>query len=210
MRLRSLLMQLEIGMSIRRYLPATGTAGLERCLVSGWRRVPRPPPRIRLRTLRMGGGLVRGRAAGWPARLPAIVTHPLHRTELANGGPVSPPSMTGANGRRASYNRYHLPGHPRRLFDTVVERNPVVGIAGEEEAGEAGGPGLDGGDPLAVADEVLRDGRLRADDPVKHRCGRDALGQPQLGPHGGEEAVVVPVHHVGPVPAAAERPPQDR
>src|SRR5688572_6459116 len=43
-------MQLEIGMSISRYLPATGTAGLARSLVSGYSRVPRPPPRIRLST----------------------------------------------------------------------------------------------------------------------------------------------------------------
>src|SRR3954452_11293240 len=44
-------MQFEMGMSIRRYLPAIGTAGLLRDLVSGKRRVPRPPPRIRLMTL---------------------------------------------------------------------------------------------------------------------------------------------------------------
>ncbi len=35
MRFSPLLMQLESGMSISRYLPATGTAGLERNLVSG-------------------------------------------------------------------------------------------------------------------------------------------------------------------------------
>ena len=52
MRFRPLLMQLLIGMSMRRYLPATGTAGLLRSLVSGYSRVPRPPPRIRLRTSR--------------------------------------------------------------------------------------------------------------------------------------------------------------
>ena len=37
-------MQLEIGMSISRYFPASGTAGLDRILVKGDRRVPRPPP----------------------------------------------------------------------------------------------------------------------------------------------------------------------
>src|SRR6187402_1097145 len=44
MRLRLELMQLEMGISTRRYLPARGTAGLERSLVSGNRRVPAPPP----------------------------------------------------------------------------------------------------------------------------------------------------------------------
>src|SRR5512135_766447 len=36
--------QLLIGMSIIRYLPANGTAGLLRSFVSGNRRWPRPPP----------------------------------------------------------------------------------------------------------------------------------------------------------------------
>src|SRR4029079_7249440 len=43
-----------MGMSMSRYLPAMGTAGLERCRVSGKRREPRPPPRITLRTSFMG------------------------------------------------------------------------------------------------------------------------------------------------------------
>src|SRR5262245_47062354 len=42
-----LLMQLLMGISMRRYCPATGMAGLLRALVSGNNRVPRPPPRIR-------------------------------------------------------------------------------------------------------------------------------------------------------------------
>src|SRR5262249_34784472 len=49
-RFRPLLMQLLIGMSIRRYLPAIGTAGSLRLLVSGYSPAPRPPPRIRERT----------------------------------------------------------------------------------------------------------------------------------------------------------------
>ena len=44
-------MQLEIGMSTSRYLPASGTAGLARSLVSGNRRVPCPPPMMTERTL---------------------------------------------------------------------------------------------------------------------------------------------------------------
>ena len=39
-------MALLMGMSIRRYLPAMGTAGLLRRRVNGSRRAPRPPPRI--------------------------------------------------------------------------------------------------------------------------------------------------------------------
>src|SRR6185312_8934961 len=44
MRLRSELMQLEMGMSTSRYFPASGTAGLARSRVSGNNRVPCPPP----------------------------------------------------------------------------------------------------------------------------------------------------------------------
>src|SRR6266700_667596 len=51
MRRKPELMQLEIGMSTRRYLPASGTAGLARSRVSGNSRVPCPPPMIIERTL---------------------------------------------------------------------------------------------------------------------------------------------------------------
>ena len=40
------LRQFEIGISTRRYLPAMGTAGLERFAVSGYNLVPAPPPKI--------------------------------------------------------------------------------------------------------------------------------------------------------------------
>src|SRR5271166_6250730 len=46
MRFRPEWMQLDTGISISRYFPAIGTAGLLRDLVSGNKRVPRPPPRI--------------------------------------------------------------------------------------------------------------------------------------------------------------------
>ena len=39
-------MQLDIGTSMRRYAPPIGTAGLARCFVRGYRRVPAPPPRM--------------------------------------------------------------------------------------------------------------------------------------------------------------------
>ena len=44
------LMQLLIGISISRYFPARGTAGLARIFVSGYRRVPAPPPRMMAKT----------------------------------------------------------------------------------------------------------------------------------------------------------------
>src|SRR6185503_4112018 len=51
------LMQLEIGMSTSRYLPANGTAGLDRSLVSGNSRVPAPPPIITASTLLVLGDI---------------------------------------------------------------------------------------------------------------------------------------------------------
>src|SRR5512135_2692107 len=61
--------QLAMGMSIRRYFPAIGTAGLLRDLVSGYSRVPRPPPRIRQITLTMVAPRSDGNAsrASWGA-----------------------------------------------------------------------------------------------------------------------------------------------
>jgi hypothetical protein len=38
--------QLDMGTSIRRYAPPIGTAGFARDFVSGYKRVPAPPPRI--------------------------------------------------------------------------------------------------------------------------------------------------------------------
>jgi len=46
-------MQLLIGMSISRYLPASGTAGLALIFVNGYKRDPFPPPRIMASTLFM-------------------------------------------------------------------------------------------------------------------------------------------------------------
>src|SRR5437868_1933997 len=51
-------MQLEIGISTSRYLPARGTAGLERSRVRGNRRVPCPPPIMMERTLPMLTGVI--------------------------------------------------------------------------------------------------------------------------------------------------------
>src|ERR1700690_1917105 len=53
MRRKRELMPLEMGMSTMRYLPASGTAGLARSLVSGNSRVPWPPPMMTQRTLLM-------------------------------------------------------------------------------------------------------------------------------------------------------------
>src|SRR5436305_1176718 len=47
------LMQFEIGISTRRYLPPRGTAGFDLCSVRGERRDPAPPPRITASRLRL-------------------------------------------------------------------------------------------------------------------------------------------------------------
>src|SRR5215212_11498162 len=59
-----------IGMSIRRYLPAIGTAGFDRWWVSGKRRCPRPPPRMMASTSFMDDSLCKRRRRGQTDRLP--------------------------------------------------------------------------------------------------------------------------------------------
>src|SRR4030095_507596 len=49
------LMQFESAMSTSRYLPPSGTAGFERCCVSGKRRLPAPPPRMTANSLGFAG-----------------------------------------------------------------------------------------------------------------------------------------------------------
>src|SRR5262245_8369642 len=98
MRLMPLLMQLLMGMSMSRYLPAIGTAGLLRSIVSGYRRVPRPPPRIRLSTFRMS--LVHKQGRGCRVRL-GVVYHTgcgEVQGELMNCSGLLPP-LPGAPGR---------------------------------------------------------------------------------------------------------------
>ena len=47
---KSELIELEIGISIRRYFPPKQTAGLEWWIVSGWSRVPCPPAKMTVAT----------------------------------------------------------------------------------------------------------------------------------------------------------------
>src|SRR5215204_3673854 len=49
------LMQFESAISTSRYLPPSGTAGFDRCCVSGKRRLPAPPPRITAKSLGLAG-----------------------------------------------------------------------------------------------------------------------------------------------------------
>src|SRR4029453_14388911 len=49
------LMQLESAMSTSRYLPPIGTAGFDRCCVSGKRRLPAPPPRMTAKRFEFAG-----------------------------------------------------------------------------------------------------------------------------------------------------------
>ena len=56
--LMSEFMQLLIGISINRYLPANGTAGFALIFVNGYRRDPFPPPRMMASTLFMKAVLI--------------------------------------------------------------------------------------------------------------------------------------------------------
>src|SRR6185369_13784003 len=49
------LMQFESAMSTSRYFPPSGTAGFDRCWVSGKRRLPPPPPRITAKSFGSAG-----------------------------------------------------------------------------------------------------------------------------------------------------------
>src|SRR4051794_26851357 len=100
-----------MGMSMRRYLPAMGTAGLLRYLVSGLRRVPRPPPRMRQMTLDMT--IPRPIEAACPA--PSASRGP----GVVGAGWVSGPSPRGPRGGRGGpwVERRLAPG-PRRVGRT--------------------------------------------------------------------------------------------
>src|SRR5215203_409903 len=87
-RLRPACRQLLMGISINRYFAPIGTAGFERMCVSGKSRVPRPPPRINVRTSFIGrfycGDAGRVLAAGGSVDESIAETH--HRLDLVAGG----------------------------------------------------------------------------------------------------------------------------
>src|SRR5438094_2633977 len=125
MRRRCELMQLEIGMSTRRYLPARGTAGFERSRVSGNTRVPCPPPIMTERTLlvlvymRMPLAIVKSILAG---RCVSFIPSPGREAQAA--------TRAEERGARKSNNRALLsPGAPasrRRDAGAPGERKTLV------------------------------------------------------------------------------------
>src|SRR4029453_17169108 len=80
-------MQFEMGISTMRYLPASGTAGLERSLVSGKRRVPAPPPMMIASVLSAIDGQLKGLIQKKHTRFgrasPAFGAEGFQRTKLA-------------------------------------------------------------------------------------------------------------------------------
>src|SRR5512136_3020265 len=112
-------MQLLMGMSMRRYFPAIGTAGFARSLVNGCRRDPRPPPMMTPRT-----SFIDGMAASIRWGVTA------HRTDRAccTFGPgrriVDPARRDGAPGlQSASYVYYLLIFRNWRTFPETNEIN---------------------------------------------------------------------------------------
>src|SRR5215813_1069649 len=93
------LMQLESAISTRRYLPPSGTAGFERCCVSGKRRLPAPPPRITASSFAFWGTLVGGSTC--------------ERGILARSFLCDLYADTRADSRRAGFD------HPARVFETL-------------------------------------------------------------------------------------------
>src|SRR5436190_7145145 len=125
MRLRLELMQLEIGISTRRYLPASGTAGLERSLVSGNSRDPAPPPMITARTFTVLGA---------DRFCPIRPTHfyPLSHASasLAMGG------FHGCRGSRTSARRRYAQSEKGfRLFGGEQGRSAAVSESSVTESG---------------------------------------------------------------------------
>src|SRR4029077_11062154 len=109
------LMQLLMGISTIRYLPPSGTAGLERSLVSGNRRLSAPPPIIIANVLEPGEDMLviieNARDVGRPpplchSRKTASLGMPLHRSRGRTfrrhpiRHPVAPVTVRADRGRK--------------------------------------------------------------------------------------------------------------
>ena len=138
---------LEMGTSMSRNLPATGTAGLARSRVSGHSRAPWPPPRMAVTTSRIAP-LRWALGPRYPLRRPAPPIAFPHG-ELAQAGTAGAGQApahgrrhaAGARSRRASGDRprplRHPPHHRRRRRRRLVRRGLLP----------RAGPGLPDRDP---------------------------------------------------------------
>src|SRR5262245_44254692 len=132
MRRRSELMQLLIGMSTRRYFPASGTAGLARSLVSGKSRVPAPPPMIT--------------ATMWSGRSVEVqdMEHLGDENQVSDGGrayrriaPDAPTVLTARTPLRLSAFILFPPTPPRSSHNAATRARPRCGIGGTPAASVA-------------------------------------------------------------------------
>src|SRR5437660_4531441 len=89
-------MPLDTGISMSRYLPAIGTAGLLRDFVSGNNRVPRPPPRISEMTRGIAPLPSRSKRVGpaGPAEHPRDSAHGASCDTSGQSRPAHPPFPT--------------------------------------------------------------------------------------------------------------------
>src|SRR5207244_1875927 len=112
-----------------------------------------------------------------------LTLSPRHPLTLSPCHPVTP-QVTGDTFR-----------YDRPLLGAIVEGDAVIGIAAQEEAGMAGEAGCNPGDALEMAQMVLRNGAVPADDLVIDRCGADLHGQAQLAAHAFQQPRVAPADH---------------
>src|SRR5262249_19713059 len=162
-----------------------GTAGLLRIFVSGYSRVPRPPPRIRQSTSSMES------LAGSPGRRSHVIT-PAWCGEKRG----SPPPMDFAVLSGRLHSLYHPFGQQPGLLHAVGQGYAAVGVATEEQPTMACDSGLDPRDTVEVSDEVLRNGPVPPDDLGEPRRGSDAEDAGQLGVDSCSESRIVPINDV--------------
>src|SRR5512138_2391561 len=127
-RRRSLFRQLLIGMSTRRYLPASGTAGLDRSLVSGKSRVPAPPPMMTASTSRgrifASHGIAAAPRSEGPAQAPGSDLTIRERGPAVDA--VAPAGLHLALARRARGRRLPLPAVRTKAHRAVVRQPPAA------------------------------------------------------------------------------------
>src|SRR5437870_3454859 len=79
-----------------------------------------------------------------------------------------------------------------RLLGAVIDRHAAIGIAGEKQTRIVSGPRLDGRHALQMADEILRNRMIPADNALKDRRRDYPHGNTQFGAHRAHQAFIVP------------------
>src|SRR5262249_51397511 len=104
---------------------------------------------------------------------------------------------------------FNLEGYHLALFCAIVQRYAAVGVPCKKQACMPRHSLVNPGEPFEMAQMILGYGMWPANDALKNGRRRHSHGSLQVLVDGAHQASLVPVHDLGPMPAATNRTQQN-